>query len=115
MRLNSAGAKTNAGAFPMDIRRDALAGFAVIVSGLINTSSHLGRPAVTTVSRVIVEGNFLANHAGSKSYRLKFSLLDIPIRPATASTRCMNISPATMLRIWVETLKAPHAHRSCRP
>jgi len=52
------GVQNHAGAFPMDIRHDPLAGFAEIASGLINTAHRVGRPAVTTVGRVVVEPNF---------------------------------------------------------
>jgi allantoate deiminase len=52
------GVQNHAGAFPMDIRHDPLAGFAEIASGLINTAHRLGRPAVTTIGRVLVEPNF---------------------------------------------------------
>lgn len=52
------GVQNHAGAFPMDIRHDPLAGFAEIASGLINTAHRVGRPAVTTVGRVLVEPNF---------------------------------------------------------
>ena len=46
------GTQNHAGAFPMDLRRDPMAGFAEIASGVINTAHRLGRPAVTTVGRV---------------------------------------------------------------
>lgn len=52
------GTQNHAGAFPMDMRRDPMAGFAEIASGLINTAHRLGRPAVTTVGRAVVEPNF---------------------------------------------------------
>jgi allantoate deiminase len=52
------GVQNHAGAFPMDIRRDPMAGFAEIASGLINTAHRMGRPAVTTVGRALVEPNF---------------------------------------------------------
>ncbi|OJU93063.1 MAG: Zn-dependent hydrolase [Shinella sp. 65-6] len=52
------GVQNHAGAFPMDIRHDPLAGFAEIASGLINTAHRIGRPAVTTIGRVVVEPNF---------------------------------------------------------
>jgi allantoate deiminase len=52
------GVQNHAGAFPMDIRRDPMAGFAEIASGLINTAHRMGRPAVTTVGRAMVEPNF---------------------------------------------------------
>jgi allantoate deiminase len=55
-----AGMQNHAGAFPMDLRRDPMAGFAEIASGVVNTAHRLGRPAVTTVGRVIVEPNFTA-------------------------------------------------------
>ncbi len=52
------GVQNHAGAFPMDIRRDPMAGFAEIASGVINTAHRMGRPAVTTVGRAVVEPNF---------------------------------------------------------
>ncbi len=51
------GVANHAGAFPMDLRNDAMAGFAEIVSGVINTAHRMGRPAVTTVGRVTVDPN----------------------------------------------------------
>jgi allantoate deiminase len=51
------GAQNHAGAFPMDLRADPMAGFAEIASGVIDTAHRLGRPAVTTVGRVMVEPN----------------------------------------------------------
>jgi len=46
------GQQNHAGAFPMDLRRDPMAGFAEIASGLIDTAHRWGRPAVTTVGRI---------------------------------------------------------------
>jgi allantoate deiminase len=54
------GTQNHAGAFPMDMRRDPMAGFAEIASGVINTAHRLGRPAVTTIGRVVVDPNFPA-------------------------------------------------------
>jgi allantoate deiminase len=51
------GEQNHAGAFPMDLRRDPMAGFAEIASGVINTAHRLGRPAVTTVGRCEVDPN----------------------------------------------------------
>ena len=50
----------HAGAMPMDLRRDPMAGAAEIVSGVIGRALAMGRPAVTTVGRVLVEPNFPA-------------------------------------------------------
>lgn len=47
------GEQNHAGAFPMDLRRDPMAGFAEIASSLIDHAHRLGRPAVTTVGRCI--------------------------------------------------------------
>jgi allantoate deiminase len=44
----------------MDLRRDPMAGFAEIATAVINTAREWGRPAVTTVGRVVVEPNFPA-------------------------------------------------------
>jgi allantoate deiminase len=54
------GDQNHAGAFPMDIRRDPMAGFAEIASGLIDTAHRWGRPAVTTIGRVEVVPNNIA-------------------------------------------------------
>ncbi|MBB5224212.1 allantoate deiminase [Amaricoccus macauensis] len=51
------GTQNHAGAFPMDLRRDPMAGFAEIASGLIDTAHRWGRPAVSTVGRVAVSPN----------------------------------------------------------
>jgi allantoate deiminase len=54
------GTQNHAGGFPMDIRRDPMAGFAEIASGVINTAHRMGRPAVTTVGRAVVHPNYPA-------------------------------------------------------
>jgi allantoate deiminase len=54
------GVANHAGAFPMDLRRDPMAGFAEIASGVVNTAHRMGRPAVSTVGRITVEPNFPA-------------------------------------------------------
>ncbi len=55
--VNLEGIQNHAGAFPMDLRHDPVAGFAEIASCAIDTAHRFGRPAVTTVGRVIVEPN----------------------------------------------------------
>jgi allantoate deiminase len=54
------GMANHAGAFPMDARRDPMAGFAEIASGVISTAERWGRPTVTTVGQVNVEPNLPA-------------------------------------------------------
>lgn len=54
------GIANHAGAFPMDLRRDPMAGAAEMISGVINTAHRYGRPAVTTVGRVHAEPNYPA-------------------------------------------------------
>ena len=54
------GTANHAGAFPMDARRDPMAGFAEIATTVIDRAAKWGRPAVTTVGRVLVEPNFPA-------------------------------------------------------
>lgn len=51
------GRSDHAGARPMDLRRDPMAGAAEIITGVINTARRMGRPAVTTVGRIIAEPN----------------------------------------------------------
>lgn len=59
-RVTLSGVQNHAGAFPMDLRRDPMAGFAEIAAGAIAAAERLGRPAVTTVGRVLVEPNMPA-------------------------------------------------------
>lgn len=59
-RVRLKGTQNHAGAFPMDLRCDPMAGFAEIASGVIGTAHRLGRPAVTTIGRVNVSPNFPA-------------------------------------------------------
>lgn len=51
------GRADHAGAAPMDWRLDPMAGAAEIISGVIETAQRMGRPAVTTVGRLLVEPN----------------------------------------------------------
>lgn len=64
------GTANHAGAFPMDMRRDPMAGFAEIVSTVIDTAHRRGRPAVTTVGRAFVEPNGAAIVPG----RIRFTI-----------------------------------------
>lgn len=56
-RVKLTGEQNHAGAFPMDLRRDPMAGFAEIASGVIDTAHRMGRPAVTTIGRAEVYPN----------------------------------------------------------
>jgi allantoate deiminase len=55
-----AGRDDHAGGAPMDLRRDPMAGAAEMISRVIETANAMGRPAVTTVGRVLVEPNYPA-------------------------------------------------------
>lgn len=59
-RVTLTGTQNHAGAFPMDLRQDPMAGFAEIATGVIDTAHRMGRPAVTTVGRAVIEPNFPA-------------------------------------------------------
>ena len=59
-RVTLTGVQNHAGAFPMDLRNDPMAGFAEIAAGVIGTAERMGRPAVTTVGRVVAEPNMPA-------------------------------------------------------
>lgn len=54
------GEQNHAGAFPMDLRRDPVAGMAEIAMGVVDTAHRWGRPAVTTVGKVDVSPNATA-------------------------------------------------------
>ncbi|MFL5804771.1 MAG: Zn-dependent hydrolase [Roseiflexaceae bacterium] len=60
----------HAGAFPMDLRRDPMAGAAEMIAGVIQTAATTGRPAVTTVGRVQVEPNYPAIVPGTVSFTI---------------------------------------------
>ncbi|MBC8161457.1 MAG: M20 family metallo-hydrolase [Roseiflexaceae bacterium] len=54
------GSANHAGAFPMDLRRDAMAGAAAMIGEVIAAAAALGRPAVTTVGRILAKPNYPA-------------------------------------------------------
>ncbi len=64
------GAQNHAGAFPMDLRQDPMAGFAEITSGVIENARKMGRPAVTTVGRVAADPNLPAVVPGEVSFTI---------------------------------------------
>ena len=64
------GTANHAGAFPMDLRRDPMAGFAEIATGVIDTAHRWGRPAVTTIGRIAA----LPNGAAIIPESVRFSL-----------------------------------------
>jgi allantoate deiminase len=64
------GQANHAGAFPMDLRRDPMAGFAEIAGRVIDHAHRMGRPAVTTVGRVSVDPNAPAIVPGRVSFTL---------------------------------------------
>jgi len=54
------GRADHGGACPMDLRRDPLVAAAAIIGEVLATASSMGRPAVTTVGRLLVEPNYPA-------------------------------------------------------
>ncbi len=54
------GTSNHAGAFPMDLRRDPMAGAAEMISNVIGRAASWGRPAVSTVGRISAEPNYPA-------------------------------------------------------
>jgi allantoate deiminase len=59
-RITLVGRADHAGARPIDDRRDALLGAAEIISRVGQTARTYGRPAVTTVGRLVTEPNLAA-------------------------------------------------------
>jgi allantoate deiminase len=64
------GEANHAGAFPMDLRRDPMAGAAEIISGVIESAAAIGRPAVTTVGRMEVQPNYPAIIPGQVTFTI---------------------------------------------
>ena len=56
-RVTLTGVANHAGAFPMDMRRDPMAGFAEIAGSVMDTTHRLGRPYVATVGQILVDPN----------------------------------------------------------
>ncbi|HEY8597877.1 MAG TPA: Zn-dependent hydrolase [Thermomicrobiales bacterium] len=54
------GRADHGGACPMDLRRDPMVAAAAIISEVLATASAMGRPAVTTVGRLLIEPNYPA-------------------------------------------------------
>lgn len=52
------GRSDHAGGCPMDLRRDPMRAAAPIIAGALQTAHDMGRPAVTTVGRMLVEPNY---------------------------------------------------------
>ena len=52
------GRSDHAGGCPMDLRRDPMMAAAPIIAGVLRTAIDMGRPAVTTVGRMLVEPNY---------------------------------------------------------
>jgi allantoate deiminase len=62
------GRADHAGARPMDSRLDPMAAAAEMISGVVNTAHRMGRPAVTTVGRIVAEPNLGSAVAESVSF-----------------------------------------------
>lgn len=56
-KVTLTGDSNHAGAFPMDIRLDPMAGFAEVVTRVIDHAQKLGRPAVTTIGKCVLDPN----------------------------------------------------------
>jgi allantoate deiminase len=80
-RVTLSGVQNHAGAFPMDLRKDPMAGFAEIASGIIDTAHRMGRPAVTTVGRITVEPNFPSVVPGKVVFSVDARHPDPAVRP----------------------------------
>lgn len=64
------GEQNHAGAFPMDLRRDPMQGFAEIAQRVVVHAHRLGRPAVTTVGRCVPFPNRPAVVPGEVSFTI---------------------------------------------
>jgi allantoate deiminase len=59
-RVTINGRSDHGGACPMDLRRDPMVAAAALIGEVLATASTMGRPAVTTVGRLLVEPNYPA-------------------------------------------------------
>ncbi|MEB4613362.1 Zn-dependent hydrolase, partial [Leucobacter sp. M11] len=93
-RVTLRGTANHAGAFPMDLRRDPMVGFAALVTELTRSTRELGRPAVTTIGRATVEPNAAAIIAD----RVEF-VVDVRHPEPEAYAALLAMHEATMLRV----------------
>lgn len=59
-RVAITGRADHGGACPMDLRRDPIVAAAALIAEVLATAGAMGRPAVTTVGRILVEPNYPA-------------------------------------------------------
>lgn len=64
------GEQNHAGAFPMDLRRDPMQGFAEIAGRVVDHAHRMGRPAVTTVGRCVTVPNLPAVVPGKVTFTI---------------------------------------------
>ncbi len=92
------GEANHAGAFPMDLRRDPMAGFAEIAGRVIDHAHRLGRPAVTTVGRVSVLPNAAAIVPASVAFTIDSRHADPDRHAAMAATHAALIAEVAARR-----------------
>jgi allantoate deiminase len=97
-RVTLTGEANHAGAFPMDLRRDPMAGFAEIAGRAIDHAHRMGRPAVTTVGHVAVAPNAPAIVPASVTFTLDSRHPDPSCHAGMAATHAALIAEVAARR-----------------
>ncbi len=106
------GEANHAGAFPMRFRRDPMAGFAEMASGVIDHAHRLGAPAVTTIGQIAAEPNGAAIVPGAVTFTLdsRHPIQDEAEKMSSAQARLMEeVAARRGLGLSVETILDHHA------
>ena len=107
------GEANHAGAFPMDLRRDPMQGFAEIATRVVDHAHRLGRPAVTTVGRVRADPNLPAIVPGRVTFTIDARHPDQAVHDAMHRTHADLIAEVAARRgLGVET-RVLFDHRAC--
>ena len=101
------GRPDHAGTTPMDLRRDALAGAAAMTQAVQSIAAALGRPAVATVGRVLVEPDQINVIPGRVTFTIDLRHADLGGRRALEErmrSLCGTIASERGLGIEIRTL-----------
>ncbi len=107
LEVQVTGRPDHAGTTPMDLRRDALVGAAVIVQAVESTAAAMGRPAVATVGKLEVQPSQINVVPGTVTFTVDLRHADLTARRALAEriqSLCATIASERKLGLTVRTL-----------
>ena len=108
------GVQNHAGAFPMNLRTDPMAGFAEIASGVIATAQRMGPPAVTTIGRIMVEPNVATVIPGTVRFTIDTRHPDAETNRALCEEQDALMREITARRGLGLSMRITSEHAACR-